>query len=267
MQGRGTPTNCTVGRGALTPPPDNHRAPCSASVGGGVLDAPPHRAPCHASVGATLAVAHGRGNRRSAAGGGRSEAISRKCPDWRPRQWPGIGWHDGGQESPAPTNRPTPHPLPKAMSLRGYPAPVAIRIPLHRTPCYASGGVLSANSGRKYPKNAALTKVLKSFARCLCGKSSAKRTKRSSLPPCFRIDSAPPSAGRSRGPALPWRGRDALFIYRATRCGHRALRKFGGHTSVGADAHIGPPGLVPHSLQNPCHCEASAHTGFAIRLL
>ena len=36
-----------------------------------------------------------RGNRRRAAGGGRSEAISRKCPDWRPRQWPGIGWHDG----------------------------------------------------------------------------------------------------------------------------------------------------------------------------
>ena len=28
-----------------------------------------------------------RGNRRSAAGGGRSEPVSRKCPDWRPRQW------------------------------------------------------------------------------------------------------------------------------------------------------------------------------------
>ena len=43
-----------------------------------------------------------RGNRRSAASGGRSELISRKCPDWRPQQWPGIGWHDGGQP-PAPT--------------------------------------------------------------------------------------------------------------------------------------------------------------------
>ena len=43
-----------------------------------------------------------RGNRRSAASGGRSEPISRKCPDWRPQQWPGIGWHDGGQP-PAPT--------------------------------------------------------------------------------------------------------------------------------------------------------------------
>ena len=44
-----------------------------------------------------------RGNRRSAAGGGRSEPVSRKCPDWRPRQWAGIGWHDGGQ-SPPPTD-------------------------------------------------------------------------------------------------------------------------------------------------------------------
>ena len=44
-----------------------------------------------------------RGNRRSAAGGGRSEPVSRKCPDWRPRQWSGIGWHDGGQ-SPTPTH-------------------------------------------------------------------------------------------------------------------------------------------------------------------
>ena len=43
-----------------------------------------------------------RGNRRSAASGGRSEPISRKCPDWRVRQWPSVGWHDGGQP-PAPT--------------------------------------------------------------------------------------------------------------------------------------------------------------------
>ena len=41
-----------------------------------------------------------RGNRRSAAGGGRSEPVSRTCPDWRPRQWTGIGWHDGGQPPP-----------------------------------------------------------------------------------------------------------------------------------------------------------------------
>ena len=54
-------------------------------------------------VGEGLCPSRGRGNRRSAAGGRRSEAVSRKCPDWRPQQWPGIGWHDGGQENPAPT--------------------------------------------------------------------------------------------------------------------------------------------------------------------
>ena len=54
-------------------------------------------------VGEGLCPSRGRGNRRSAAGGGCSEPVSRKCPDWRTRQWPGIGWHDGGQENPAPT--------------------------------------------------------------------------------------------------------------------------------------------------------------------
>ena len=56
-------------------------------------------------VGEGLCPSRGRGNRRSAAGGRRSEVVSRKCPDWRPQQWPGIGWHDGGQENPAPTER------------------------------------------------------------------------------------------------------------------------------------------------------------------
>ena len=56
-------------------------------------------------VGEGLCPSRGRGNRRSAAGGRRSEAVSRKCPDWRPQQWPGIGWDDGGQENPAPTER------------------------------------------------------------------------------------------------------------------------------------------------------------------
>ena len=56
------------------------------------------------SVGAALAVARGRGNRRSAVSGGGSEPVSRKCPDWRVRQCPSVGWHDGGQESPSPTH-------------------------------------------------------------------------------------------------------------------------------------------------------------------
>ena len=54
--------------------------------------------------------AHGRrGNRRRAAGGGRSEAISRKCPDWRPRQRPGIGWHDGEHIAGGPAGPPHAH--------------------------------------------------------------------------------------------------------------------------------------------------------------
>ena len=69
------------------------------------------------SVGATLAVARGRGNRRSAASGGGSEPVSRKCPDWRVRQCPSVGWHDGGQESPAPTH----HQEPTAPGGQGRP--------------------------------------------------------------------------------------------------------------------------------------------------
>ena len=45
---------------------------------------------------------------------------------------------------------------------------MAIRIPSHGTPGFVSDGVLSANSGRKYPKNAAKTKVLESFPRLEC---------------------------------------------------------------------------------------------------
>ena len=90
-------------------PPHSLQSPChcEASAHTGCGNPYPQRLPTQGepfSVGATLAVARGRGNRRSAAGGGGSEAISRKCPDWRPRQWPGIGWHNGGQESPSPTH-------------------------------------------------------------------------------------------------------------------------------------------------------------------
>ena len=71
----------------------------SAVRGGGEVRAP---RPTEAGRGGAMRAGR-RGNRRSAAGGGRSEPISRKCPDWRPRQWTGIGWHDGGQ-SPPPTH-------------------------------------------------------------------------------------------------------------------------------------------------------------------
>ena len=77
---------------------------CSTSPGGRTEASAPTEA-FKGCVGEGLCPSHGRGNRRSAAGGGCSEPVSRKCPDWRTRQWPGIGWHDGGQENPAPTER------------------------------------------------------------------------------------------------------------------------------------------------------------------
>ena len=81
--------------GGVEPRPyAEQEVPCV--VGGGVRASRPTE-----SEGAVQAGR--RGNRRSAAGGGRSEPVSRKCPDWRPRQWTGIGWHDGGQ-SPTPTD-------------------------------------------------------------------------------------------------------------------------------------------------------------------
>ena len=52
--------------------------------------------------------------------------------------------------------------------------------------------------------------------------------------PCFRMVSAAPSAGRSRGPALPWRSRDTL-------CVCRVMRNISCHRFVGDDAHIVPP--------------------------
>ena len=81
--------------------------------------------------------------------------------------------------------------------------------------------------------------VLKSFARLGCrpyGKSSATRTKRSSLPPCFRIASASAAAGRSRGPTPAWRGREGFCVYRAGRNISVPVSLL----SVGADVSVRP---------------------------
>ena len=95
-----------------------------------------------------------------------------------------------------------------------------IRTPLHCIPCHADRGALSANSGRKCPKNAVKTHGFEIL--CAAGlpsawKPSATRTGRAGLSSCFRIVSAPTAAGRSRGPALPWWSRDALCVYRADK--------------------------------------------------
>mgnify|MGYP007100289042 CR=1 FL=1 len=52
--------------------------------------------------------------------------------------------------------------------------------------------------------------------------------------PCFRMVSAAPSAGRSRGPAL---------LYSLSPIGR------GDHTS--------PPGIAPQLMKKPCHCEVA----------
>ena len=123
---------------------------------------------------------------------------------------------------------------------------VAIRIPLLLPP---AGHFLptAAESTQITPPK---PMVLESFARlgCIpCGKPPTTRTERAGLPPCFRVVSAPPSAGRSRGPALPWRGGDTPCVYRAARCGHRALRNSIDKRCVGG----GVPDAPFH--RTPCH--------------
>ena len=113
-----------------------------------------------------------RGNRRSAASGRRSEAISRKCPDWRARRWAGchgsavtegsptaylVTHHRGGVWSPRPAQallhfrrgryphrpaRPSAAPLvichceTSSQTGRGNPSPLA---PLYKGSCHPSG--------------------------------------------------------------------------------------------------------------------------------
>ena len=101
-----------------------------------------------------------------------------------------------------------PHPLQK-VSLRSQ---CAHWLWQSASPCYClpAGHFLptAAESTQRTPPK---PMVLESFARLGCipfGKPPTTRTERAGLPPCFRVVSAPPSAGRSRGPALPWRGGD-----------------------------------------------------------
>ena len=151
----------------------------------------------------------------------------------------------------------------------------------HRTSCYAnaSGGALSVTSDRKYPKNAAKTNGFGILARAWCGMYrglSSPRIKQYKSVSCFRIVSGSILRDALRAcAARP--NRAALCVYRAARCGHRALRNSIGKRSVGDDAYIVPPSPAiklsvgaDASVRPPmlyrtsckrCHCEASAHTG------
>ena len=97
---------------------------------------------------------------------------------------------------------------------------------------------------------------------------SSPRIKQYKSVPCFRIASG--SVRRDALRACAARpNRVALCVYRAARCGHRALRSSIGKRSVGDDAYIVPPSPAIKlsarrqrtALLVMCHCEASAHTG------
>ncbi len=137
----------------------------------------------------------------------------------------------------------------------------------HRTSCYAnaSGGALSVTSDRKYPKNAAKTNGFGILARAWCGMYrglSSPRIKQYKSVSCFRIVSG--SIHRDALRACAARpNRTALCVYRAARCGHRALRSSIGKRSVGDDAYIVPPWFFPHLRQGTralpykiCGCRA-----------
>ena len=109
--------------------------------------------------------------------------------------------------------------------------------------------------------------VLESFARLGCcpyGNPSATRTECPATPPCFRIVSAPISAGRLRGPALVWRIVDGFCVYRAAGCGHpalhgmlpfitmRAVEDAGPYERVIDGAATGRPQGLPRRISPPC---------------
>ena len=124
---------------------------------GRVLPRPPVPHLLLHSVGAALAVACGRGNRRSAAGGGRSEAISRKCQP--------FGTTVGKRAPPLRTIKPPPrradrvvrpyryiggpaaHRVSCTVLLRGCKAPVAIRILFFNPPLTSQSPPDSTHTG------------------------------------------------------------------------------------------------------------------------
>lgn len=136
----------------------------------------------------------------------------------------------------------------------------------HYTPCrvHASGGVLSANGGRKYPKSAVKPHGFKilcaagvpSIWKIFCHANQAlKFTAVLSYRFCAYLrDALCACAGCPNG--------GTFCIYRAWRCGHRPLRNSIGKRSVGAGVPDGPrPALHLTSCEQQCHYETSAHAG------
>ena len=124
----------------------------------------------------------------------------------------------------------------------------------------ASGGPLSFFSERKGGKNAVKTKVLKSFPRLRC------RLHRSSLPRvsgCANsslafASSLRPHPRRALRLCCPGGTGKDLCVYRAARCGHRALHKKRS-LSAGDDAHIVPSTPCSPSIRRGGVLDAPSH--------
>ena len=128
---------------------------------------------------------------------------------------------------------------------------VAIRFPRRRG-FYVSDGVLSANSGRKYPKNAAKTKVLGSFSRWKCCPHRYTLTPRTGICKICTLLSHGLCAAirwpltRARA-ALAQQGYPLRLSFSGQRC--RLLRSSIGKRRVGVGLPDDPPGLASQFLQ------------------
>ena len=170
-----------------------------------------------------------------------------------------IGGHGSGRESVGATvgknsrsaARCRKHPLQKNMSLRSQCAHWLWQsvVPAHCTPCFVSGGALSANSGRKYPKNAAKTH---GFG-ILCAAGVPLMWKifcHANQMPGFNAVLSHRLCACSRWPLTRARAGLAqqgwlLRLPPSGRRGRRPLHEFREHAPIGADAYIGPPMASP----------------------
>ena len=124
----------------------------------------------------------------------------------------------------------------KTLSLRGRSAPVAIRSPSAAVFMSPTAPFLSAAKEReeRTPPKPRFWNPFRGWGVVRVGLLLPRGPGCAKFAPCFRMVSAVPSAGRSRGPALPWCSRDTL-------CVCRVMRNISCHRFVGDDAHIVPP--------------------------
>ena len=137
-------------------------------------------------------------------------------------------------------------------------------------------GVLSVTSDRKYPKNAAKTNGFGFLARAWCGEHRdllPRELNGAILSRAFALSLRLSTATRSALVLPVQTGCPPMSTVRRwashpTKYYRHTLRRGGvlprpplpSHSHFCRGGHLCPPAL-PHPLQNPCHCEAGAHTG------